>query len=117
MEDKSIRVDKFKGRSISDEEWVYGYYVKLHDGKKISHWIYTGRAETDCGDWYPEGFEVIPETIEQYVGHSRFKQPEGWEIVCYEQRHNNKENPCKIFSDCETCLLNWKMNGGSKNDT
>ena len=54
----------FRGKRKDNGEWVYGYYVCLNEAK---HFIYTGYAETDCGNYYPDYYEVIPETIGQYV--------------------------------------------------
>lgn len=51
----------FKGKRVDNEEWVYGYYVCLNG---IKHLIYSGYAETDCGDYYPDSYEVSPETVE-----------------------------------------------------
>ena len=59
----------FRGKQIDNGEWVEGYYVCLYDTKgHKTHRIYTGYAETDCGDYYPEWFEVDPETVGQYTG-------------------------------------------------
>lgn len=59
----------FRGKRIDNGEWVEGYYVHLYDGKgNESHRIYTGYSETDCGDFYPEWFEVDPETVGQFTG-------------------------------------------------
>ena len=55
----------FRGKRVDNGEWVYGYYVCLN-GK--SHRIYTGYAETDCGDYYPDFYEVIPETVGEFTG-------------------------------------------------
>lgn len=57
----------YRGKRKGNEsnEWVDGFYVCLN---QKAHRIYTGYAETDCGDYYPELFEVIPETIGQYTG-------------------------------------------------
>lgn len=40
--------------------WVYGYYVCLNEKE---HRIYTGDAETDCGDYYPDFYSVAKETV------------------------------------------------------
>lgn len=61
----------FRGKTPSDDEytdcgeWVEGYYTRFN-GKE--HRIYSGYAETDCGDYYPDWQNVIPETIGQYTG-------------------------------------------------
>lgn len=59
----------YRGKRKDNGEWVYGFYVCLHDHKgNESHRIYTGYAETDCGDYYPEWFEVDPATVGQFTG-------------------------------------------------
>lgn len=59
----------FRGIRKDNGEWVEGFYARLYDCKKnYSHRIYTGYAKTDCGDFYPDFFEVIPETVGQYTG-------------------------------------------------
>lgn len=61
----------FRGKTPSqdehfdDGEWVEGYYT-CFNGKE--HRIYSGYAETDCGDYYPDWFNVRPETVGQYTG-------------------------------------------------
>lgn len=55
----------FRGKRTDNGEWVYGYYVCLN-GK--SHRIYTGYAETDCGSYYPDFYEVVPKSICEYTG-------------------------------------------------
>lgn len=58
----------FRGKRIDSGEWVEGYYVYLEARKMWSHRIYTGYAEVDVGDFYPDFFEVNPATIAQYTG-------------------------------------------------
>lgn len=54
----------FKGVRTDNDEEIEGYYVRLHDHKgNVSHRIYTGYAESDCGDFYPDWFEVDPKTV------------------------------------------------------
>lgn len=60
----------FRAKTIPEDEWdngewVYGYYA-CFNGEH--HRIYTGAADTDCGDYYPDWWEVAPETIGQYTG-------------------------------------------------
>lgn len=55
----------FRGKRVDNGEWVEGFYVRLN-GKE--HRIYTGYAETDCGDYYPDWWQVDPETVGQYTG-------------------------------------------------
>ena len=59
----------FRGKLTDNGEWVEGYYVHLYDYKgNESHRIYTGYSETDYGDFYPDWFEVDPETVVQFTG-------------------------------------------------
>ncbi len=55
----------FRGKQKDNGEWVYGYYVCLNGSQ---HRIYTGYAETDCGEYFAEYLEVIPDTVGQYTG-------------------------------------------------
>ena len=48
---------KFRGKSEDNNEWVYGYFVDLNDGKEPN--IFG-----DHNDFYP----VIPETVGQFTG-------------------------------------------------
>ena len=57
-----------RGKRTHDGEWVEGYYVRLYDSKgHETHRIYPGYAETDCGDYYPDWFEVDPTTVGRYT--------------------------------------------------
>ena len=54
----------FRGKD-KDGVWCKGFYCVFN---RKSYRIYTGYAETDCGDYYPDYFNVDPETIGQYTG-------------------------------------------------
>ena len=45
--------------------WFYGYFTRFN-GEEYR--IYNGYAETDCGDYFPDWYSVIPETVGQYTG-------------------------------------------------
>ncbi len=58
-----------RGKRTDNGKWVEGYYVHLHDDKgHESHRIYTSYAESDCGEFYPDWYEVAPKTVGQYTG-------------------------------------------------
>lgn len=57
-------VEIFKGKD-SDGVWHEGFYC-VFNGK--AHRIYTGYAETDCGEYYPDYYTVIPETVGRCAG-------------------------------------------------
>lgn len=55
----------FRGKTpIGDDfcggEWVQGFYTCFNG---TEHRIYSGYSETDCGDYYPDWFNVIPKTV------------------------------------------------------
>lgn len=59
----------FRGKRIDNSEWVEGYYVRLYGSNgRVSRRIYTSCAEVDCGDYYPDFFEVQPSTVGLYTG-------------------------------------------------
>ena len=68
-------MDKFwcRGKTPSTEEyfddglWTVGYYVCFNG---VEHRIYNGYAETDCGDYYPDWDNVIPESVGRYTGET-----------------------------------------------
>lgn len=58
----------FRGKTY-DEDWVHGYYVRLYNERgNEANRIYLGYSEMDCGDFYPDYFEIVPETVGQYTG-------------------------------------------------
>lgn len=60
----------FRAKRIDNDEYVKGYYVHLWSFKKkqkSSNRIYSGYAETDCDDFYPDWFEVDPSTVGQFT--------------------------------------------------
>ena len=54
----------FRGKDAETGEWVNGFYVCLN-GKE--HRIYSGFAETDCGDYYPDFWIVDPKTLGEFT--------------------------------------------------
>lgn len=73
----------FRGKRKDNGEWIYGYYCVFNG---MIHCIYTGYAETDCGDIYPDYYEVDPDTVGQFTGY------------CDESQHNAFEGD--ILSYC-----------------
>lgn len=54
-----------RGKRLDTGEWVEGYFVHLDSERGLqSNRIYTGYAETDCGDFFPDWWEVDPDTVE-----------------------------------------------------
>ena len=54
-----------RGKRVDNGEWIEGYYVCLNGEE---HRIYSGYAETDCGDYYPDYWTVDPDTVGQFTG-------------------------------------------------
>lgn len=61
----------FRARTLVDSdygdygEWIEGFYVCFNEEE---HRIYTGYAEKDCGEYYPDFVRVDPKTVRQYTG-------------------------------------------------
>ena len=60
----------FRGKKVTDGEWVYGYYVQTNDFlDEIKHNLIF---EVDSVDYYCSEFagvhEVDPQTVDQYTG-------------------------------------------------
>ena len=63
----------FRGRCVGEDDvyaWADGCYVYLIDSykKRETHRIYTGYAESDCGVFYGDWYEVDPKTVGQFTG-------------------------------------------------
>lgn len=60
---------KFKAKRKDNNEWVYGYYVRLYNtqNKKVSHRIYTGYSEYCCDEF-----------IEIYENDKLYDEPNDW---------------------------------------
>lgn len=56
---KTLPIDEY-----DESMWTVGYYVCFNG---VEHRIYSGYAETDCGDYYPDWDGVIPKTVGRYT--------------------------------------------------
>lgn len=55
-----------KAKILNSDEWVIGYYVRLHSGKKIIHRIYPGYAEQNNEYFYPDYYDINPDTLSRF---------------------------------------------------
>lgn len=57
-----------RGKRLDNGEWVIGHYVRLYDSKKEINYIFTEFADFDCGEPYPDKFEIDLATLGQCTG-------------------------------------------------
>jgi len=67
-----MRDVKFRGKRVDNNKWVYGYYEKkwirtIKSDGRYEHYI-VNQIEDENGQIWNETFQVIPETVCQFVG-------------------------------------------------
>lgn len=55
----------FRGKREDNLEWIEGYYTCFNEEERR---IYSGYADTDGVNYYPDCLIVIPKTVGQYTG-------------------------------------------------
>lgn len=69
-----MREIKFRGKSLDNNEWVFGYYAHHEDvlRHREIHGIYSDYADSmpdnDSYSFYPDFIAVNPETVGQFTG-------------------------------------------------
>ena len=63
----------YRGKCTGEDDywgWQEGYYVHLKDiwKNRETYRIYSSFAESDCGNFYGDWYEVDPNTIGQFSG-------------------------------------------------
>ena len=59
---------KFRGKRVDNGEWVYGFYVQWEDHcNELKHLIFV-KSNEDKEFSHMEQYEVIPETVGQFIG-------------------------------------------------
>jgi len=84
---------------VNGGERISGYYVKI-TGRKTIHLIYTGYAEFDCAEFFPDKLEVDPDTIE----------PVRAEIILHDNSYDKDGD--LLLGFCPNCKLNIGLHGG-----
>ena len=97
-----MRENLFHGKRKDTGEWVEGYYCAFNG---VSHRIYTGYAETDCGEFYPDYYEVIPETVGQYAvatdkNSTKIFEGDICKVTMFTCEGEDKHYLCEVCFDC-----------------
>ncbi len=79
---------RYRAKNIETEEWETGYYVRLQSNKVSTktHRIYTGYAEEDTGELFPEYVDVNSKTVCQFTGMRDMNENEIYEHDIVEAR-------------------------------
>ena len=109
----------FRGICTETGEWVKGYYVCLN-GKE--HRIYSGYAETDCGDYYPDFEQVAPETVGMFTGETDKNDKNIFEgdIISYTMPDGGSAKgiiKCSEYGTGGTCHVGFGVNWYNRHDT
>lgn len=110
----------FRGKCKGNDVWVEGFYA-CFNGKENR--IYTGYAEMDCEDYYPEWFTVVPETVGQcteLTDKNGTKIFEGDIVKCIDANYGYEFTAVVLFGN-PNCEYNWgfqlKRIGGAEAKT
>lgn len=96
----------FKAKRVNNGEWVVGYYVCFNN---THHFIYSPYAETDCGGFYPEMFEIDIATLCQYTGLTDKNGNKIWENdVVKVDTHESNLVTTQIGATCSANIVEWE---------
>lgn len=70
MNKSNLDLTFVRAKRADSNSWIHGRYVYLECFKKNlhSHRIYVIYSETDCGEFYPECYEINPDTLGRFTG-------------------------------------------------
>lgn len=69
MNKSNLDLTFVRAKCVDKDSWIHGRYVYLESFRNLhSHRIYAVYAETDCGDFYPDFYEINPDTLGRFTG-------------------------------------------------
>lgn len=65
-----MREIKFRAKTLKEGKWVYGFYAHFIDSfrGRETHRIFSGMADSDPEDFFPDFEAVDPATVGQFTG-------------------------------------------------
>lgn len=112
--------NKFRGQRTDNKKWVYGYYFKTPltdeatNSKPEDGWSFLSGRERHCIAQNSCVYEVIPETVGQFLGVLNNKEVYEGDYLsvngyCYEEP---EEDWCGVIS---RGLFGWCLDGFNSN--
>lgn len=94
----SMREIKFRAKTLKEGKWIYGFYAHFIDSfrRRETHRIYSGMADSDPEDFFPDFEAVDPATLGEFTGIQDIKGKDIYEgdIVRYRWTDDRfKKNP------------------------